>query len=205
MTSDQTTTEARRSQKNAEANFVRVARSLPEPLTLREEKLLDEFDNQEEPPLERLKRLYAFMAELYGYVDRHTPCRRGCDACCHYAVSVSELEVLWIEINSPHKRAYQLNRIEHPHGTPCPFLKEGQCSIYAVRPFSCRRHVTLDDDARWCAVDVCHEVELPQLNFSEVHAVYERIVAECQQSEHADIREWFGQPNPSSDGGDRAC
>lgn len=205
MTSDQTTTEAKHSQKNAEANFVRVARALPESLTAREEQLLDEFDNREEPPLERLKRLYAFMEELYRYVDQHTPCRRGCDACCHYPVSVSELEVLWIEINSSHKRSQQLKQIEQPHGTPCPFLEDGQCSIYAVRPFVCRRHVTLDDDARWCAVDVCHDVELPQLNFSEVLGAYERIVAECQQSAHADIREWFDQQNPSPNGGDRSC
>lgn len=205
MTSDQTITEAERSQKNAEANFVRVARALPERIAAREEKLLDEFTDTDEPPLERLKRLYAFMDELYRYVNRHTPCRRGCDACCHYSVSVSELEASWIELNTPHERSRPLKGIEQPHGTPCPFLDDGECSIYSVRPFLCRRHVTLDDDARWCAIDVCHDVELPQLNFSEVQAVYERIIAECQQSEHADIRAWFGQLNQSPSGGEPLC
>ena len=27
---------------------------------------------------------------------------------------------------------------------PCPFLVEGSCSIYAVRPFACRRQVSID-------------------------------------------------------------
>lgn len=196
MTTDPTITEAHRSQKNAEANFVRIARALPESLARREETLLNEFADSDEAPSERLQRLYTFMEELYRFADTHTPCQRGCDACCHYAVSVSELEVQFIESRTSHRRGPALKQIDQPHGTPCPFLRGGECSIYPMRPFLCRRHVTLDVDARWCAVDVCHDIELPQLNFSEVMSVYEKIVRDAR-SQHADIRSWFGERDQS--------
>lgn len=35
---------------------------------------------------------------------------------------------------------------------PCPFLEEGRCAIYPVRPFSCREHYVVTDPAL-CAVD----------------------------------------------------
>lgn len=194
MTKTPTITEAHRSQKNAEANFVRIARALPESLARREETLLDAFADLDEAPLERLQRLYTFMEELYRFADKHTPCQRGCDACCHYAVSVSELEVQFIESRTSRQRGPTLKQIDQPHGTPCPFLRGGECSVYSSRPFACRRHVTLDDDARWCAVDVCHDIELPQLNFSEVISVYEKIVEDAR-SQHADIRGWFDEPD----------
>jgi Fe-S-cluster containining protein len=36
---------------------------------------------------------------------------------------------------------------------PCPFLDEGRCSIYPVRPFGCREHFVLSDPAL-CAQDL---------------------------------------------------
>ena len=70
MTTDPTITEAHHSQKNAEANFVRVARALPESLARREETLLNEFADSDESPLERLQRLYTFMEELASVACR---------------------------------------------------------------------------------------------------------------------------------------
>lgn len=36
------------------------------------------------------------------------------------------------------------------HNTPCPFLADGLCSIYAARPFACRGHHSLNQSASEC-------------------------------------------------------
>jgi len=35
-------------------------------------------------------------------------------------------------------------------GIKCPFLDNNKCSIYTVRPFSCRRFIVLEDDNSKC-------------------------------------------------------
>lgn len=192
MAVDIKATDMLRSQKVAESNFVRVAQSLPDPLCEREDNLTSEFHRHTGTRLEQLRSLYDFMDELYTCVDQHTPCGPGCTACCYYAVSITELEVQLIETETPHARRSNPSTVDKPHGMPCPFLSRGVCSVYESRPFVCRRHITLDDSPRWCATDVCHDIELPQLNFSEVFAVFDGLQDTNEQTN--DIREWFASP-----------
>lgn len=94
-------------------------------------------------------------------------CRSGCDHCCHQSVGVTPPEALRIlaflqesrsseqlaelrtELSERRKATQALTaneRFSPDH--PCPFLGDGKCSIYAVRPLSCRGMNSLD--ARDC-------------------------------------------------------
>jgi putative zinc- or iron-chelating protein len=92
-------------------------------------------------------------------------CRAGCDHCCHQAVSVTVPEALAIvdhlrtRLPAEALRALTARvgaawaaqrglspaeRFSPEH--PCPFLDAGRCSIYEVRPLSCRGMNSLDAD-----------------------------------------------------------
>lgn len=93
-------------------------------------------------------------------------CRPGCAHCCHQSVGVTVPEALAIarhllatrttvELQSLQQRVAraqhetrgltrdQRNSPEHP----CPFLNDDLCSIYQVRPLSCRGVHSLDEQA----------------------------------------------------------
>jgi Fe-S-cluster containining protein len=95
-------------------------------------------------------------------------CRAGCDHCCHQSVGVtapealaisahlkavlsrSELALLTARVSEAHERTRGLSsadRFSPEH--PCVFLESGRCSIYEVRPLSCRGMNSLD--ANECA------------------------------------------------------
>jgi Fe-S-cluster containining protein len=90
-------------------------------------------------------------------------CRAGCDHCCYQAVGVTAPEALAIadhvsrtftdaELEALGTRLAELaartrglssaQRFSPDH--PCPFLRSGRCSIYEVRPLSCRGMNSLD-------------------------------------------------------------
>lgn len=99
-------------------------------------------------------------------------CKAGCSYCCHAEVKVLAPEVFAsakairqlpvAEINSIKQRL-----VDHANQNPesstwnlrpaCPFLADGLCSIYAIRPAVCRRAHSLDKDA--CASS---NPEIPQ-------------------------------------------
>jgi Fe-S-cluster containining protein len=93
-------------------------------------------------------------------------CKRGCAHCCHRRVGTSPPVVLRIaaalrEGSSKAEFADALARVravdEKTHGAAgtrsagppraCPFLVEGACSIYAIRPFVCRAWNSVDPEA----------------------------------------------------------
>jgi Fe-S-cluster containining protein len=108
------------------------------------------------------------MADLFAIFDtghdaaqkgHHIACRNGCNFCCHIAVSATlvEIDLIASHVRSTWSAAATealMTRIESTYRmtvddrmatrTPCPFLVEGSCSIYAVRPFACRRQVSID-------------------------------------------------------------
>ncbi len=111
-------------------------------------------------------------AVLAAAADASTlACRDGCAWCCHFSVDVRAVEVFVILDHierhfTPERRALlraeitrnadrfagedddaRLTRTE-----PCPFLAGGRCSIYPVRPQTCRNyHAT---DVTGCRVSV---------------------------------------------------
>lgn len=86
-------------------------------------------------------------------------CRTGCTWCCHFSVDVRAVEVFAIldfverTFTAEHKaRVYteiransvalndldELDRMRR--NVKCPFLREGRCTIYPVRPQTCRNY-----------------------------------------------------------------
>lgn len=82
--------------------------------------------------------------------DTRFSCKRGCHACCRINVDISEAEAIVIadycqehDIQIP--KGYLQKQLEYDEMAvsrssvaSCIFLKEGECSIYAVRPAACR-------------------------------------------------------------------
>ena len=100
--------------------------------------------NQRFPWFSALKSAYDFLdtclaAEVVKD-GRSLACKSGCDACCTQPIPMSSAEVMGVRIflglqTEVRSVAYD--------GTPrpCPFLVNGACSIYPVRPFACRRYL----------------------------------------------------------------
>ena len=86
-------------------------------------------------------------------------CRAGCTWCCYFSVDVRAVEVFGIldfidreftdvqrgrvyaeiRVNSSALRG--LDEMERMHrNVKCPFLNEGRCTIYSVRPQTCRNY-----------------------------------------------------------------
>ena len=93
-------------------------------------------------------------------------CRSGCAHCCHQRVGVTVPEALAIlshlnETRSPKALADVRHKVERVYARtrglnreqrnspeyPCPFLESSRCSIYEVRPLSCRGVHSTDESA----------------------------------------------------------
>jgi len=90
-------------------------------------------------------------------------CKAGCDHCCYQSVGVTTAEALtivdhlretrseeqlellaqYLRVARGRTRALTADQRYAPE-FPCPFLIEAQCSIYPVRPLSCRGMNALD-------------------------------------------------------------
>lgn len=99
-------------------------------------------------------------ARLAAAPDAHTlACRAGCFWCCYFTVEVRPVEVLrivdFMQHEMPaadreritaeiHANAAALAKIDEDarlrHNLKCPFLHFGRCSIYSVRPQTCRNY-----------------------------------------------------------------
>lgn len=98
-----------------------------------------------------------------GFAEAKVDCKEGCNFCCHMEVTVMAPELIIIKnfvdsrfsvsektnllerIQSRNKESSQMTDEEKAMGSrPCPFLVSGKCSIYLVRPFTCRAHHSAD-------------------------------------------------------------
>lgn len=74
-------------------------------------------------------------------------CKEGCCNCCHTHkdIPVYPLEIVgiyWFTIEktrNPLRAGLKKQLSIHSKSSPCPFLTEHSCSIYPVRPVSCRQ------------------------------------------------------------------
>lgn len=133
-----------------------------EPAFPRFQAMIDEIEGllRDEAPLslkiERLEAMYKFVESLLAPVSA---CRHGCHHCCMMAVGCSSrdaqriAEYLGIQAHPPEQSWVEQARsvlVERYLRVPCPFLKEGQCSVYPVRPAACRTHFNLSDYSALC-------------------------------------------------------
>jgi len=143
----------------------------------------------------KLRKLYHLLNELGAIAAPYIACGKGCSACCHMNVMVSQLEVALIEkevgARPVHLQGSKVHDLETFNGVPCPFLNDGACSIYEVRPFACRKHMNFDASAYWCAPDRSHKVEMPLVEYSSAESAYLGLTRIWGNGCFADIRDFF--------------
>lgn len=176
----------------AEINLKSLIDSLPASLEKREDEFFNKIVGSRYSNLKKLEKLYAFMSVLYNHVHKFTPCKKGCAYCCSYDVTISDIEIQFIEkSNKKIKRKKNISTSSKGTYTPCPFLKNNICSIYDSRPYVCRRHVMLTPDNLVCTKEHSNRYELQLLAFSELDKSYDHIRAESGSNEFYDIRDVF--------------
>lgn len=123
-------------------------------------------------------------------------CKSGCNHCCHMAtcLTLDEAKVIaketGLKLHMPKRfNDFEAMRKEF-NRVPCSMLKDGKCSIYASRPFSCRVHYTMDRDAMLCEI---HDeaIRAPSLNVKDYNNAYNKVLDQQLSGKYADIREFF--------------
>jgi Fe-S-cluster containining protein len=90
----------------------------------------------------------------------------------------------------------QLNRpvphpLDHFRGFPCPFLADGECSVYAARPFACRHHLSFDASPYWCEPERSGVVELARVRLDGATQALLDVAESSRMGGFADIRDFF--------------
>lgn len=178
----------KKAQKSAKKNLERIKKEIPTLLAIREADFFNGFKKSFISPTVRLQTLYDFIDELNEFISKYTPCKKGCDQCCHIKVDISSLEAQYIRFKTG--IPYQDKPISDVKvNTPCSFLKNHCCSIYQHRPYVCRRHHALFDP-KWYHVESCNDIYSVQARFSEVDDSYDYLV-KSGNSVMNDIRVFF--------------
>lgn len=172
----------------ARVNCERLAASFPAALLKQESSIHARLSQAKISPLKKLSAIYELLDSIGTYVNPATPCKKGCLNCCHYSVTVSEVEIQFIEVHAQKRRLKAFLPHTDFHGHACPFLKNNACSIYTARPFVCRRFHSLAPTAEWCAPDKSFLGEFPQIQSSEVESAFNALRA---GSPVLDIRQVF--------------
>jgi Fe-S-cluster containining protein len=122
-------------------------------------QLVSELTSQTEisEPLTKLKQIYDYLDDFNQFVSTFTVCSRGCAACCNINVSITELEAVYININTGVELSNASGH-EQSSSNRCPFLSENNdCTIYSFRPFNCRVYHAVDD-SKYCFENIDHVV-----------------------------------------------
>ncbi len=179
-------------QKFAKENREKLVARMPAQVSKREDQAFNRILNSKVSPAKKLESLYQMMEEMYRHVDGFTPCKKKCAACCHYGVTVSEVEIQHIERVAKKKRLKARRPGQSFHGQPCVFLKDDSCTIYAARPYVCRRHIALTKTAHWCDPNRSFDAGLPQMKFTGFEDAFAHIRRESGSFDNDDIRQVFG-------------
>jgi hypothetical protein len=149
----------------------------------------------------RAERMLEITNELVSFVEPVTPCKKGCSHCCYQTIIISSWEAEQIAKKTNKKiaefkgynpetdsREELTNRYT---GQPCTFLVNNECSIYEVRPFICRTHLSVADDFTPCDIKNNPGASVPYFNFGELNML-QGILFVQEGCKFGDIREFFG-------------
>jgi len=103
----------------------------------------------------KLQEVLHTADQIFSHAAGFAACARGCGHCCHVSVPITDYEARYIGDNlhiSPVELKHSIRHDlkEFSSKTPCPFLKNSECSIYEYRPLTCRMHMNFDVDNYWC-------------------------------------------------------
>lgn len=152
-----------------------------------------------DPSWVRLRKLYALVDELTAFNEGHVACRKGCAHCCHIAVAVPQIEAEMIGMAigrrpkkvATHQDSDHYSTMPYGYHTPCPFLKNNECSIYAHRPLACRKLVNADIDDLLCQLTEPPGPPVPYIDYLEFDVAITALCADKKGVKTADIREYF--------------
>lgn len=148
--------------------------------------------------------LRALADTLGPATDGIAPCHEGCSHCCYIPalMHVKEARVIaqetGIPLRTPQPYSAKMNR--QYIGVACPFLKHDRCSIYALRPITCRVHYNLDKDNLLCQMTGSAEDQTTRVPFLDPlrwHSTYHAALVEDNEIydlsalQVADIRDFF--------------
>jgi uncharacterized protein len=149
-------------------------------------------------PVIKLVEVLNTADKIFDHAGKFAACARGCGHCCHVSVPISEFEArymgdkLGIKPNEV-KQSRRPDLREFGSHTPCPFLTNGECSIYEVRPLTCRMHMNFDRDNYWCLHENWQkpEAEIPRPTIQPLEEAYHQLMNQTKQQIVADIRDFF--------------
>jgi len=138
--------------------------AIPPALSAKEDNAQDQLASENSSSRSKLRKIYNLMTEIVQVAEPYVACQKGCSSCCKMNVTLSEVEAKYIEAEKGIKAERLSGSRRHDQnqfiGIPCPFLKEDVCSIYDVRPFACRKHLSFDTSPYWCEPERSQEVEI---------------------------------------------
>ncbi|EGQ9613338.1 YkgJ family cysteine cluster protein [Vibrio cholerae] len=172
--------------KVAQKNISKIQTLIPRKLLVKEDKIAKKQAKSSDSDINKLQQLFKLTEELTSKISPVTSCKAG----CKINVSITKLEAELISeyTGMAINKSVALGKLDY-HGSSCTFLIDNKCSVYSVRPFVCRRQVSVMPSEHWCHPDLNLDVEVPMIEFSELSSAFYAIAA---RSEVKDIRAWFG-------------
>lgn len=117
-------------------------------------------DKEARQPGRKMLPVYQDIEQMLGHVKASHPvsCKEGCDHCCHQLILITMPEALALAeevFKHPQKIPEIMRRCEetlrhydtldagkfYEKQVPCVFLEDHRCSVYGVRPVTCRTHI----------------------------------------------------------------
>lgn len=183
----------------AEDKLDRFFSTVPEAVRARVQSLPDRIARMNARVAVKLQEVLATADLIFAHAAPFAACTPGCGHCCHVHVPIADFEAQAIGRHTgiaPVRLAHSLHhdRMEYSGSTPCVFLQDGMCSIYAARPLTCRMHLNFDMDATWCLHENWNrpEAAIPRPDITPLMAAYHRLAGKTRPVV-ADIRDFFPQ------------
>jgi len=183
----------------AEENLDKFFNSVPPELKAHVVSLPKRITQLSARPVIKLKEVLNMADQIFDHAGKFAACARGCGHCCHVSVPITEFEARYMAENLGIKLVELKQSIRHElseYGshTPCPFLANGECSIYEVRPLTCRMHMNFDRDNYWCLHEnwLKPEAEIPRPTIQPLIDAYHMAIGSTRPI-MADIRDFFPQ------------
>ncbi len=148
--------------------------------------------------LQTLGRLHRSVDELASRLQQQhgagLACKRGCSRCCVDELTVFTLEAEWLARHHPELAELR----PHPDGACALLSDEGDCRVYAHRPYVCRtqglplRWVQEEAPGEWVeSRDLCELSDVGDLTALAPEAMWtlgpaEALLAQLQQRAYGD-------------------